>query len=91
MFCKNCGKEIDNNAFVCPHCGVKVATAEPQKEETNVFAGLSYLGILIPLLGWIFGGIGLSKAKKTGKGTGLSIGGLIVTTVCFIIYFVALL
>lgn len=22
MFCKNCGKEIDNNAVVCPGCGV---------------------------------------------------------------------
>ena len=26
-FCKNCGKEIDDNAVVCPHCGVI------QKEE----------------------------------------------------------
>lgn len=24
MFCKNCGKEIDNNAAVCVHCGVAV-------------------------------------------------------------------
>lgn len=89
MFCKNCGKEIDNNAFVCPHCGVRVVADEPQAEGANVFAGLSYLGIIIPLLGWIFGGIGLSKANKTGKGAGLSIGGLIVTTVFFIIYLVA--
>ena len=22
MYCKNCGKEIDNNAAVCIHCGV---------------------------------------------------------------------
>lgn len=90
MFCKNCGKMIDNNAYVCPHCGVKVTVDEPKQETTNVFAGLSYLGILIPLLGWIFGGIGLSKAQKTGTGAGLSIGGLIVSTVMFFIYFAAL-
>ncbi len=24
MFCKNCGKEIDDNAAVCIHCGVAV-------------------------------------------------------------------
>lgn len=24
MFCKNCGKEINNNAAVCIHCGVAV-------------------------------------------------------------------
>ena len=23
MHCKNCGKEIDDNAVVCPHCGVQ--------------------------------------------------------------------
>ena len=26
-FCKNCGKEIDDNAVICPNCGVS------QKEE----------------------------------------------------------
>ena len=26
MFCNNCGKEIDDNAVVCPHCGVAVNT-----------------------------------------------------------------
>ncbi len=24
MFCKNCGKQIDDNAEICIHCGVKV-------------------------------------------------------------------
>lgn len=24
MYCKNCGTEIDKNAYVCPKCGVKV-------------------------------------------------------------------
>lgn len=33
MFCKNCGKEIDNNAAVCIHCGVATA------EKTN---GINY-------------------------------------------------
>lgn len=21
MYCRNCGKEIDENAFICVHCG----------------------------------------------------------------------
>lgn len=29
MFCKNCGKELNDNAKFCPHCGVKV-TGEDQ-------------------------------------------------------------
>ena len=24
MFCKNCGKELNNGAKVCPNCGTKV-------------------------------------------------------------------
>lgn len=24
MFCKNCGKEIDEKAYICTNCGVKV-------------------------------------------------------------------
>ncbi len=27
MFCKNCGKEIDDKATVCIHCGVPTANA----------------------------------------------------------------
>lgn len=26
MYCKNCGREIDNRAVVCVHCGVKAGT-----------------------------------------------------------------
>lgn len=26
MFCKNCGKELNNGAKVCPNCGTKVSS-----------------------------------------------------------------
>ena len=29
MYCKNCGTEIDKNAYVCPKCGVKVNESQP--------------------------------------------------------------
>ena len=89
MYCKNCGKEIDDKAYVCPFCGVKVAEEKEEKSGGNVFAGLSYLGILVPILGWIFGGIGIAKSQKLGgKGLGVAIGGIVVST---IIFFIALL
>ena len=33
MFCKNCGKEIDDNAIVCPHCGVQVRAVNDQNGQ----------------------------------------------------------
>ncbi len=34
MFCKNCNKEIDDNAVFCPYCGVK-QQEEPQAQSFN--------------------------------------------------------
>lgn len=31
MYCRNCGKEIDDNAAVCIHCGV--STKDPKAEQ----------------------------------------------------------
>lgn len=42
MFCKHCGKEIDDNAFVCIHCGSlvkEITTEKPDYEKkTNGMA-----------------------------------------------------
>ena len=36
MYCKNCGKEINDEASFCPYCGVKTAATLPEpKRETN--------------------------------------------------------
>lgn len=53
MFCKNCGKEIDDNAVVCPNCGVatdkfkeaapaEAAVQTSQGGKTNVFAIIGF-------------------------------------------------
>lgn len=64
MFCKNCGKEIDDNAIVCPNCGVATenmnkeaaATAEPAAKKVNVCAILSLVFSVLAFVGiWIFG------------------------------------
>ncbi len=53
MFCKNCGKEIDDKAAVCIHCGVAVnptavANGNPEA-KSKLVAGL--LGIFLGSLG----------------------------------------
>ena len=35
MFCYNCGKEIDDNAVVCIHCGVETKNMK-NKEDKNI-------------------------------------------------------
>ncbi|MDB1942074.1 zinc ribbon domain-containing protein, partial [Clostridium tertium] len=43
MFCKNCGKEIDDNAAVCIHCGV--ATNSTPAVVDNGGFGWGLLGL----------------------------------------------
>ena len=47
MFCKNCGKEIDDRAVVCPNCGVQVGTVAPAENKTNV---LAIVGLIFALI-----------------------------------------
>ncbi|HAQ56602.1 MAG TPA: hypothetical protein DCR44_04305 [Acholeplasmatales bacterium] len=53
MFCQNCGKEIDDKAVVCIHCGVAVkpaaAAALDPNAKSKLAAGL--LGIFLGSLG----------------------------------------
>jgi len=53
MFCRKCGKEIDDEAVVCIHCGCAV---EEQKKNSDDDRSRTGLGIL---LGWLLGLIGL--------------------------------
>ena len=53
MYCQNCGKEIDDKAVVCIHCGVAVkpsaAAALDPNAKSKLVAGL--LGIVLGSLG----------------------------------------
>lgn len=47
MFCKNCGKELDDRAVVCPNCGVptdeKAFSHNAVKENDAPSAGFAVL------------------------------------------------
>lgn len=92
MFCNNCGKEINDAAYVCPYCGVRTPVAmqaeqqqqqTPVDQDTNGFAiaGL-VLAFFFPLLGLIFSCIGYNRSKQqNGVGRGLSIAGIVVSVI----------
>lgn len=37
MYCKNCGSQIDDNAFVCVHCGVRTDADIENKSDKRKF------------------------------------------------------
>lgn len=89
MYCKNCGELIDDNAYVCPKCGV-LTNNELKKQSTDVSVILGIIaiciGIFIPIVAWVCGGIGLSQANKINSKSGkiLNIIGLILGSITFL-------
>lgn len=61
-FCQHCGKELFDEAVVCPGCGCAVQTTPAVDESVSV--GLVILSALIPLFGIIYWPV---KAKTRPK------------------------
>lgn len=86
-YCSHCGSEVQDDAIYCPNCGeLTSGSSSYGNQSSNGFAIAAFIcSFFIPLLGWIFGGIGISKANKmNGKGKGLAIAGIIIATISFI-------
>ncbi len=75
MYCKNCGKEIKEDALYCSNCGARQDPILPQKEETNTDFWFSVLGFLIPLAGLIV--FLVYEGKKPGQAKAAAKGALI--------------
>ena len=97
MFCKNCGKEIEDKATVCVHCGVPTANAQPQQVvvtggQTNGFAiAVFILSFFGGILGLIFSIVGLQKSKLpeyNGNGKTLAIVGIVFSCIALVGYIV---
>ena len=83
-FCKNCGKEIDNNANVCPNCGV---SQTPTVVDNGGFLwGL--LGCCIPIVGLILFLVWKDTKPKTAKAAGI---GALVSVILIVVYYVAII
>lgn len=74
MFCSKCGKEINDEAVVCIHCGCTTGSRKASIENSNDApnAGFAVLGFFIPLVGLILYLVNKDtaplKAKSAGKG-----------------------
>lgn len=63
--CKECGKEISDQADKCPHCGFPVKTALPNKEKPKQ-KGISFRGFLAIVIGIILVGYWLAGSCSDG-------------------------
>ena len=90
-YCTKCGAPLTDDAAFCPDCGSPAPRANGAYEvvpnQTNGFAIAGLVcSFFSPLFGWIFGGIGLSRANRMdGSGRGMSIAALVISSVSFVI------
>ena len=88
MLCNNCGKEIDDQAALCPHCGTSIKKLNPGELDGPI-GGLGILCFLFPLVGLIMYLSWKSgkpiKAKGAGKWTLWGIGISVVITVIILL------
>ena len=98
-FCEFCGADVSGeksnptitnptveltNSSVATEAPVQTASSN-KKSNGFAVAGL-VCSFIMPLLGWIFGGIGLSRAnKRNGKFKGFSIAAIVISTVMFFV------
>ena len=107
MICKKCGNEVENGTRICPSCGESTVENNAQVDQfgRQEVASARTMGIVsiitgilgIALVGWICGGIGLSKAKRymftndallleqAGKAKKLNIAGIVISTLVLVI------
>ncbi len=90
-YCSKCGKEIMDEAVVCPGCGCLQDNKPVQSQNDQSSFGWALLGFCVPVAGLILYLIWKDntplKAKSAGKG---ALASVIVSIVVYIIYAVIL-
>lgn len=49
MYCHNCGKEIDDKAVICIHCGCQINKVVKEEKKNDGCLGCFLLLIFIPI------------------------------------------
>ncbi len=84
-YCTRCGRALHYDAVVCPNCGCAVGRTIVRNETNGMAIAGFILSFFIPLLGFIFGIIGLHKAKEVDTGKGLSVAAIIISLISFVV------
>lgn len=91
MYCKNCGKNIDDSATYCINCGTRFDNNINETDDRSSF-GFAILGFFIPIVGLIlfliYEGKKPKRAKSAGKGALIGFITKIVLSVILVILYV---
>ena len=72
-FCQHCGREVMNEAVICPNCGCSVQEPSQAMEvDESVSAGLVVLAVLIPLFGLIYWPVKAKTRPKCAQACGIA-------------------
>jgi len=93
MYCKNCGRPVDEGSLYCNNCGTRLdSTQNPNISEDKPSFGFAVLGFFIPLVGLILFLIYESqkpkRAKLAGKGALIGFITNIVLSIILVILYV---
>lgn len=96
MYCKNCGKEVAENAIVCPNCGVQIGNLKTENinNETCTMAIIGFvLSFFISIAGLICSIIAYRKCRDENlNGKGFAIAGIAIsaTSMALAVFFLIL-
>lgn len=82
-FCRNCGAQIDDQAVVCPKCGVAQGAGMSTSDNGGFLWGL--LGCCIPLVGLILFLVWKDTKPKTSKAAGI---GALVGVLSIVVWYI---
>lgn len=82
-FCKNCGNQIDDQAVICPTCGV-AQNNTPAVVDNGGF-GWGLLGCCVPVVGLILYLVWKDTKPNTAKAAGK---GALVSVIISVVYYI---
>ncbi|MDP2173391.1 MAG: zinc ribbon domain-containing protein [Candidatus Cloacimonadaceae bacterium] len=86
MHCSNCGQEINPQAVVCVHCGVRV---QQVNSADGTIGGLGIICFLFPIVGLILYLVWKDAMPTKANGAGkAALWGFIISMVLSVLYFV---
>lgn len=83
MFCKNCGNQLNDEAVVCPHCGVQVGKVKSASNDGNDIAlvGLILFFLGMCVIGLVCSVIGYKQTVKSGsENKGVAVAGIVLNS-----------